>query len=538
MVSSLPSDALRDPHRVLQDFFEESKDEGTDFPERVASYFANIYKDALNEIPVVDTHRPPEKFKDASLVTFRGMIQDTLPPTEMYLSKLSSGACGGWGITDESTSATEFDYANLKECNVMWGVSVPGRSSWSSLEGVEVSAGSSRSSRPHKYPLHAEPHVGLQLKIYDTSKADSLKSTNVHDFVGILIRESLQVADMDPSAEPPVVPTLHVLYSTPVPATVIPRTFPYSPAPSSIEEVRTELISWLANEALGGDHFAAEYVLLCAIARVQSRHPPILPPSMTLSRFPAPPPSASASSSVPPLPTLHPALALLFPTVTSIPLTLPTINTTPFVPTSKDEDLLSGWLQLPRRTLCLLTESGLTAEGGVTERGLRNLHATQNMMKNQVLDYEFPFSSFGFETDVSFVVVAEGRRSTFFETSVNVPFVPRDGAQVGVEGLYKPASAIKLSEPEKVEAFRALVGGSMVGNAKVGEEAAEYIENDFVKERQASAMTADDLILRMQLARLLALSYHVPEVTIDIWKKTRALELDRKAREAAAGVKA
>ena len=52
MVSSLPSDALRDPHRVLQDFFEESKDEGADFPERVASYFANIYKDALNEVRV------------------------------------------------------------------------------------------------------------------------------------------------------------------------------------------------------------------------------------------------------------------------------------------------------------------------------------------------------------------------------------------------------------------------------------------------------------------------------------------------------
>ena len=65
----------------------------------------------------------------------------------------------------------------------------------------------------------------------------------------------------------------------------------------------------------------------------------------------------------------------------------------------------------------------------------------------------------------------------------------------------------------------------------------QYIENDFVKERQASTMTADDLILRMQLARLLALSYHEPEVTIDIWRKTRALELERKAREAATGVK-
>ena len=68
MVSSLPSDALRDPHRVLQDFFEESKGEGTDFPERVASYFANIYKDAFNEVRVAyqDAFRSNGVFRSQS----------------------------------------------------------------------------------------------------------------------------------------------------------------------------------------------------------------------------------------------------------------------------------------------------------------------------------------------------------------------------------------------------------------------------------------------------------------------------------------
>ena len=68
MVSSLPSDALGDPHRVLQDFFEESKDEGTDFPERVASYFANIYKDAFNEVRVAyqDAFRSNGVFRSQS----------------------------------------------------------------------------------------------------------------------------------------------------------------------------------------------------------------------------------------------------------------------------------------------------------------------------------------------------------------------------------------------------------------------------------------------------------------------------------------
>ncbi|KAL1741169.1 hypothetical protein HDZ31DRAFT_46020 [Schizophyllum fasciatum] len=531
MVSSLPTDALHDPHHVLQEFYERSQDQGADFSARVAAYFADIFKDALNEIPVVDTRRPPETFKHASLVAFRGMVQDTLPPTEMYLSKLSSGACGGWGITDETIAASDVDYGNLKECNVMWGVSVPGSSPWSGLEGTEASTSTSRSSRPHKYPLHEGSHVGVQLKIYDTSKADALKSTDVHDFFGILIRESLQVADLDPSCTPPLVPTLHVLFSSPVPATAIPRAFPYIPPPTStIQDLRSELISWLADEVLGGDRFSAEWVLLCASARVQSRTPPILPPPLTLSRFPAPPPDG------PKLPALHHALALLFPAVSNIPLSLETINNTQFVPESKDEDLVSGWLQLPKGSVCLVTEGELRA-GGVSERGLRNLHATQEMMKNQVLDYVFPFSNFGFETDVSFIVVAEGRKSTFFTTTVNVPFAPPTGAQLSPDALYKPASALALPAPDKLEAFRALVGGAMIGNAKVGDAAAEYIENDFVKERQASTMTADDLILRMQLARLLALSYHVPEVSVEIWQKTRALELERKAREAAVGIR-
>ncbi|TRM59431.1 hypothetical protein BD626DRAFT_462490 [Schizophyllum amplum] len=528
MVSSLPSDALRDPHRVLQDFYQKSKDDGQDFSAKVASYFADIFKDALNEIPVMDTSTPPHIYKESSLVAFRAMIQDTLPPTEMYLSKLSSGACGGWGATEEASTTSALDYNDLKESSVMWAVSIPGRSVWSDLEGSEASASSHKSSRPHKYPLHAEPHVGMQLKIYDTSKAEALKSTDIHDFIGILTSESLQVADMDPAATPPLVPTLHVLFSQPLPPTIIPRVFPYAPSSSSVQDLRSELVSWLADEALGGDRFAAEWVLLCAMAKVQSRNPPILPPSLTLSRFPAPPPGSTN------LPTLRHALSLLFPSVSAIPLSLETINTTQFAPESRDEDLVSGWLQLPKGSVCLITEGGLS-EGGVTERGLRNLHATQEMMKDQVLNYVFPFSNFGFETDVSFVVLAEGRKSTFFnQTTVNVPFAPPSGEQLPPDALYKPADAIKLPDPDKLEAFRALVGGAMVGTAKVGEEAAEHIENEFVKERQAAKMTSDDLILRMLLARLVALSYHVPEVSVDIWNKARALELERKAREAAA----
>jgi len=51
----------------------------------------------------------------------------------MYLSKLRDGKCGGWGLSDPSQSDgdnTEFDYNDLRDCTVLWAVSVPGETEW------------------------------------------------------------------------------------------------------------------------------------------------------------------------------------------------------------------------------------------------------------------------------------------------------------------------------------------------------------------------------------------------------------------------
>lgn len=63
------------------------------------------------------------------------MIQDTSTSTEMYLSKSKSGECGGWGIdfpTEEEDARV--DFADLRECSVLWAVSVPSQSTWSAKE--------------------------------------------------------------------------------------------------------------------------------------------------------------------------------------------------------------------------------------------------------------------------------------------------------------------------------------------------------------------------------------------------------------------
>lgn len=149
----------------------------------------------------------------------------------------------------------------------------------------------------------------------------------------------------------------------------------------------------------------------------QSRNPPLLPPSVTITHFPSPPPPppTNAATAVP-TPTLSALLAELLPLTHTLPLSLPLLNKEPFSPESKDEDLHSGALQLPQGTVLLVTESGVQ-EGKLIDRGVLNVQALQEVMTTQTLSYAFPFSAFSFPTDISCIVLSEGSRSAFFKVS-------------------------------------------------------------------------------------------------------------------------
>ena len=68
------------------------------------------------------------------------------------------------------------------------------------------------------------------------------------------------------TASDTLVPTLHVLFMRPHTHEASSSTSATS-QPSSAE-LRDEIISWIADEALGGDREAAEWVLLASIGRV------------------------------------------------------------------------------------------------------------------------------------------------------------------------------------------------------------------------------------------------------------------------------
>ncbi|GJE86827.1 mini-chromosome maintenance complex-binding protein [Phanerochaete sordida] len=528
MVSAYRTDALRDPTAELKELFA-THESAHDFAPEVTRHFSTVFSssEAFAEIPTLDVQNPPESYSDRSLVRFRAMVQDTSPSPGMYLRRNASGTLGGWGLHEDVSEEEErnVDVGELRECTTVWAVSIPGESDWCQ---EELSGSSGQSSQTHtpaksyKYPDPEGSHIGVQVKLYDLDVAEQLKSTDLATFVGILTKEPMDVE----AESPPDVPTLHVLFTRPHQQSLVER--PYPSAGSS--SVREELVNWIASEALGGDVDAAEWVLLASIARVQSRNPPLLPPSVTLAQFPAPPISTQAAPSEAeapalPNPALSHVLSQLLPLTHTLPLSLATLNKVPFAPESKDEDLHAGALQLPQGTLLLVTEGGVR-EGKLVERGLRNIVALQELLAAQTLSYTFPFSAFAFPTDIACVVLTEGTKSAFFRTDLTVPLRPAADAR-----LYKPRAEVALPEATKLAAFRDLVVGAQQGKVQVSAAISEYIQQDFVRDRQQDkAITSEDLIRRMTVAKLYALSMHQTELTVDIWERAKAFDERRRAR--------
>jgi len=328
-------------------------------------------------------------------------------------------------------------------------------------------------------------------------------------FVGIVSSESFSTED-DSSPE---IPVLHVLCYQIATSKSSPTNFDAT--------VRKDLVEWISREALGGDSDAAEWLLLQLTSKVHSRAIPLLPPSLTISRFPQP-------SSPELLPTLSHVLAEFLPQYLPISLSLDLLNKIPFLPESKEEDLHSGYLQLPFGTTLLLTESALQ-EGKLLEKGITNVQAIQDAMNSQTIEYVFPFSNkFTFHTDLSLIVLSEGRKSALFQTGINVPLRCSSDAP----SLYKPKDEISLPPAQKLAIYRSYITACKAASAKVQvtEETSKHIQDDFVRQRQqAKSMTSDDLIHLMKVARLLAASRLESEVSIDIWEQVKELDGRRQA---------
>lgn len=92
-------------------------------------------------------------------------------------------------------------------------------------------------------------------------------------------------------------------------------------------------------------------------------------------------------------------------------------------------------------------------------------------------------------------------------------------------------STIQTS-PEQMQSFRQLLSFERTQTFSIPEKTSEYIQADFVKTRQADAkaVSQEDLVRRMTLARLLAVSLGEKELTEVLWDQTRQLDEARQSR--------
>lgn len=523
MASGHLADAIRDPSQVITDLYNGGRNTEIDFPARVTSHFASILytRDSIQQVPPLSPNYPPIDHPNRSLVRFHAMIQDVSSP-EMYLLRLPDGKCGGWNLSQDlaDPDSLNINFRNLRECSIFWAITVPGESQWSAgrVEGAlfsKVSKASPRApylaSNRHKLPNPQSADFGVMLKVYDEGLTKGLKPMVTATFVGILALESTEMGSGGVAS-----PVLHVTY-----VRVAALETPFRPLGSTVAAVYEDLIDWVSQEALAGDRDAAELIILCSVARVQSRNPPILPLSLQLTSFPR-------SENGSPTPVICSVLSRLLPLFSVLNLSLEVLNNDRFVPESNGEDLSSGYLQIPAGSIMLLTEIGIK-QGNILEKGVRSLRDIQDVMDNQSLRYAFPFSQHSFNTEIGFILLVEGRRSLFFTTNISLPFQPQTK---DTTRLYKSESKIKMPDQQQLDAYRNLL---FCARSKerlgVPKWVAELIEHDFVEERRRDKLvTQDDLAVKITIARLLGLLVQADELSVELWERAKKLEARRKSR--------
>ena len=367
-------------------------------------------------------------------------------------------------------------------------------------------------------------------------------------------------------------------------------------SPFVVNEIRSELIRWLADACLLGDRLLAEYLLLWMVARIYRRAPDLTLGnlSLTITRFPVTScdtvASSAGSSSNVFVQRFYQVLQELVPKALMVPLAVKNLNELEFVPKAMersstaataatttnesemlDEDelgqlpyavgsLQSGLLQLTKGTFMVLDETSLLA-GQLQQRGIQNLSALRQVLTHHALQYNFS-QPISFDKELHVVVLSEGESGigatvkTETEGQVRTSLLPTDvSIPIVVPGDQDSSSAQAADGDKSTPAhpwlplFRLFLAylrgaGSVSHDYLIPDEMAKMIEKEFAAQRQrasqsngAEALMSDmDLLQRLGLARLLAISNGRSELDKATWERAKNMEAARVSRLSKAAV--
>ncbi|KAG0870480.1 hypothetical protein G6F16_006577 [Rhizopus arrhizus] len=294
----------------------------------------------------------------------------------------------------------------------------------------------------------------------------------------------------------------------------------------SVEQIRYDLIEYIAS-VLGGDKLAAEFVLLQLLSRVTTKINGLKIGHLTinLNGFPF---YKSTKENEPVLfsstnPVSQPLIDVLENlTVHSVnlPLTIQGLNQSKFTPKCVSESLEAGVLQLVDGTMLLVDETVLD-EGQLQDAGVRNFQALQTLIQTQTLGYEFPYSQYDFDTDISILSISSNK--SILPNHCSVLLKPTNPLEDSKQDM------LKLSKEQLVQ-FRRFIHTAKHASYDIPEQVSEYIQESFVNERKKATdtkselPTQEELMLRMSLARLAAVSFG--ENTLSKERYDYVVELD------------
>lgn len=352
-------------------------------------------------------------------------------------------------------------------------------------------------------------YLGALVKVYDDV---SFRPASTHTFVGLLSTAALPSpisASGNEADEAVIVPTIHVLRG-PLPP-------PVEESIRDVEATRSALLQYLASE-LPVDALSAEYILLALLASPSVR-PPALQPLGTLSL-----------NLIGAIPSLSATLRRLVPATVDLPLTLQTLHSTSFTPSSTtssasdSSSLSSGLLQLAEGTVLVIDETAMGDGGKLLEKAVRNLQALTETMAEQKVRYEYPYMD-GLKMDawIRPIVLSDGK--SLVPVDIHLPLLPSTSTP-------SPSSSTTPDLP----AFRSYLRkyGSLAHARKlvIPESTAAKIQDDFVTYRRAQGVGGDAeevLKRRMKIARLVAVSYEDAVLSEERW--ARVIEMDEEAEK-------
>ncbi|KAI8364109.1 putative alanine racemase-domain-containing protein [Blakeslea trispora] len=483
------------------------------------------------------------------------MIQDTGLGQEMFVSAYEKLDKNGdlklhcYRYTDDPLEG-EVDEEqvmrneHLSERTIVYCVSPPGENKWAreayngldSLSGqvnrLDIKEGTEAAMK--KYPLPGATHQSAVVKFYN-DQAETIRVGQLIEVIGIRGSDVQSQQNemefdsvLDNFAGSPVVHAiafnnLDGVNSSPLKGSM---------ELSKIHQVRAQLIDYLAS-VLGGDKLVAEFILFQLISRVTVKNRGLKIGNFTLnvSGFPSYQTTEEEKKAHflklnnPSSKSLADLLESLMVHTVNLPLTIDGLNKSKFAPKSVNENLEAGVLQLVDGTVLLVDETVLD-EGQLVDSGVRNFQALQNLIQHQTLTYEFPYSQYDFDTDISILSLSSSK--SMFPSHCSISLLPTN--QLDKIDTVIPSEDI-------LDLFRQYVHHAKFSTYDISDEVSEYIQTSFVNERKAATEsstqlpTQEELMLRMNLARLAAASFG--ETSLSQQRYEYVVQLDKNRRERA-----